>query len=247
MKNSLGEAGNYDWAFLDLERFIAPSEIKLVAEIGSRDALDGLELARRFSSEVVIFEPDPVNAETCRTNIALQSGHLNVQFFELALSNVSGTVDFFSVDSELYTNRGSSSLHEISFNGRPPNDPDRNRDSVQKKVRVGASRFDELALPAPDLIAMDVEGSEIQVLEGFGDKLRDVRAVVAESSFWNNYKGPGSTFPKLHRLLSSKGFVFAASNRNRDRHKFPRQSFKRLFFPSYQPAFDVLYVNRRAQ
>lgn len=247
MKNSLGEGGNYDWAFLDLERFIAPAEIRIVAEIGSRDALDGLELARRFSAEVLIFEPDPINAENCAENIAAQSRQLNVQFFELALSNVSGTVDFYSVDPELYTNRGSSGLHEISFHGRPPTDPDRNRDSVQEKVRVAASRFDELGLPAPDLIAMDVEGSELQVLEGFGDQLQDVRAVVAESSFWNNFKGPCPTFPELHSFLSSNGFVFVASSRNRDRHKFPRQSFKQRFFPSYQPAFDVLYVNRGAQ
>jgi FkbM family methyltransferase len=247
MKNSWGAGGNYDWAFHDLERFIAPAEIQLVAEIGSRDALDGLELARHFSAEVLIFEPDPINAEICRANLALQSGQMNVQFFELALSNVSGTVDFYSVDPKLYANRGSSGLREISFDGRPPGDPDRNRDSVQKKVRVGASRFDELGLPAPDLVAMDAEGSELQVLEGFGDQLRDVRAVVAESSFWNNFHGPDSTFPKLHRLLSSNGFVFIAATQNPDRHKFPRQSFKRRFFPSYQPAFNVLYVNRGAQ
>lgn len=243
MRNIPGEGENYDWVFPELARFIAPAEIQVVAEIGSRDALDGLELARHFSAEVLIFEPDPINAETCRANLALQSGQHKAQFFELALSNVSETVDFFSINPELYANRGSSSLHEINFNGRPANDPDRNRESVQKRVRVSASRFDELGLRAPDLVAMDVEGSELQVLEGFGDQLRDVRAVVSETSFWNNFKGPDSTFPKLHRLLSSNGFRFTASTQSRDRHRFPRESLKRRMFPSYQPAFDVLYLN----
>lgn len=243
MKNSPGVGGNYDWALRDLGRFVTPAEIQLVAEIGSRDAVDGLELARHFSAEVLIFEPDPINAQICRGNLASESGLVSARFFELALSNISGPTDFYSVDPNLYSNRGASGLYEINFGGRPQNDPDRNRKSVQKKVKVDASRFDELALPTPDIVAMDVEGAELQVLEGFGDKLEDVRAVLAESSFWNNFKGPGSTFPKLHRFLSSKGFRFVASTRTRARHDFPRQSLRQRLFPGYQPAFNVLYVN----
>lgn len=243
MKNSPVEGGNYAWALPELERFIAPAEIKLVAEIGSRDALDGLELSRQFSAEVLIFEPDPINAEICRANLTSQRRQMKVQFFELALTNMSGPVDFYSVDPNLYSNRGSSGLREINFGSRPPSDPDRNRNSVQTKIRVDGSRFDELGLPAPDLVAMDAEGAELQVLEGFGDQLRDVRAVVAESSFWNNFHGPDSTFPKLHRLLSSMGFRFVASTRTPARHAFPRQSLRQRLFPRYQPAFNVLYVN----
>jgi len=243
MKSSSGAGGNYDWALRDLGRFVTPAEIQLVAEIGSRDAVDGLELARHFSAEVLIFEPDPINAQICRGNLASESGQVEARFFELALSNISGPADFYSVDPHLYSNRGSSGLYEINFGDRPRNDPDRNRKSVQKKVTVDASRFDELALPTPDLVAMDVEGAELQVLDGFGDKLKDVRAVLAESSFWNNWKGPGSTFPELHRLLSSMGFRFVASTRTRARRQFPRQSLRQRLFPRYQPAFNVLYVN----
>jgi FkbM family methyltransferase len=247
MKKNLGEGGNYDWALHDLGQWIAPEEIQSVAEIGSRDAIDGLELASTFSAKVFIFEPDPINAEICRENLALQTGQAEVQFFEIALSNMSGPIDFYSVDSNLYSNRGVSGLREINFGSRQRNDPDRNRSSVQRKIRVNASRFDELGLPAPDLVAMDVEGAELQVLEGFGEQLRDVRAVVAESSFWNNYHGPDSTFPKLHHLLSSMGFRFIASSCHPDRHKFPRQPLKHRFFPSFQPAFNVLYINSSAQ
>lgn len=217
----------------------------MIAEIGSRDAIDGIELAHHFDANVMIFEPDPINSELCKRNLTLHGGQIAAKFFNIALSDESGLVDFYSVDPNVYSNRGSSSLHEINFGSRPLNDPDRNRATVQKKVSVQASRFDDLGLPAPDLIAMDVEGAELKALLGFGGQLRDVKAVLAESSFWNNFHGPDSTFPKVHSLLAKMGFSFVASSRNGPSTKFPRQSFRRRLFPRYQPAFNVLYINKR--
>lgn len=216
----------------------------MIAEIGSRDAIDGIELAHHFDASVVIFEPDPINSELCKRNLTLHGKQIAAKFFNIALSDESGLVDFYSVDPNVYSNRGSSSLHEINFGSRPIRDPDRNRATVQKKVRVQVSRFDDLGLAVPDLIAMDVEGAELKVLLGFGDQLRDVKAVLAETSFWNNFHGPDSTFPKVHFLLAKMDFRFVASSRNGPSSKFPRQSFRRLLFPRYQPAFDVLYINK---
>lgn len=40
--------------------------IGLIAEIGSRDGLDGIALAARYKTKVMIFEPDPYNITVCK-------------------------------------------------------------------------------------------------------------------------------------------------------------------------------------
>lgn len=59
----------------------------------------------------------------------------------------------------------------------------------------------------PTLIAMDVQGAELAVLKGFGKKLKDVKAIILETSFTENYLG-GSTFGEIDKFLSRNGFNF---------------------------------------
>ena len=243
--NGIGD--NYSWALEILEKVITKDKIQLIAEIGSRDGMDAIALAGHFEASAIIFEPDPINFKLCSANLRLCEAELNLKLLNIALSDFSGEVDFFSIDPSLYGNRGASALYQISFDGRPLNDPDRGRASVQRRTSVEAFRFDELRLPTPDLIAMDAEGSELSILRGFGDKLKEVKVVITESSFWNYHKGGGSTFVEIDRLLSQSGFQFLASNQQKSDGKFPKQSLAKLLFHGWQPAFDVIYVNSRYQ
>jgi len=242
--SSSSEQLNYIWAETIIRKYIPESGIDLVAEIGSRDALDGIALSKFYGCPALIFEPDPLNVELCRENIAKCPESLNLQLFEVALSEQSGVIDFYSIDPKLYSNRGSSGMYQINFRKRNRRDLDRNRDSVQRKVIVQASRFEDLELPTPDLIAIDVEGAELSVFKGFGGKLVDVKVIIAETSFWNNYIGGGSTFPEINQFLSEMGFEFIASNRRHTR-QFPKQHLRHRLRKRYQPAFDVVYINRR--
>ena len=55
---------NYQWALT----VISDLNIKInrIAEIGSRDSLDGIFLAKFFNAKVDVFEPDPINIEVCK-------------------------------------------------------------------------------------------------------------------------------------------------------------------------------------
>ena len=174
---------NYSWALGAISVAVPDSDIRAIAEVGSRDGLDGMYLARHFGSVVAIFEADPINAETCRKNLSM-SPDLDCELFEVALSDRSGTIDFYSIDAGLYDNRGASSLYEVNFKHRPWRDPDRNRASIARKITVQSKRFDEFELPSPDLIAMDVEGAELSVLQGFGSSWRRLKPL-----FWKRLSG----------------------------------------------------------
>lgn len=52
--------------------------------------------------------------------------------FEVALSDKTGIIDWYSVDPEKYNNPGASRMFLIYFTHRRANNPDKNRESIQK-------------------------------------------------------------------------------------------------------------------
>lgn len=190
----------------------------------------------------MIFEPDPYNIPVCKKNIEAKNMQDcgGVELFEIALSDNTGIIDWYSVDPEKYNNPGASGMYMINFANRRANDPDKNRESIQKKYTVNASRYDDTSLPVPTLIAMDVKGAEFAVLKGFGNKLKDVKAIILETSFTENYLG-GSTFGEIDKYLSSNGFNFARSSLVKNPVKKPTMPLLSKF-GFYSPAFNVLYL-----
>jgi len=76
MTKTLAKIGlNYHWALPYADQYMQKhnKNIEQIAEIGSRDALDGITLARRYKANVMIFEPDPYNILTCKKNIETQN------------------------------------------------------------------------------------------------------------------------------------------------------------------------------
>ena len=239
------DLSNYSWALDHILKLNLEKHIKVVAEVGSRDAMDAIYLQKRLSCDVFVFEPDPFNSIICQENILNYEFNSHLYFNQLALSNENGLIDFYSIDKTKYENVGSSGMYQINFRRRPRLDPDKNRDSVQNRVRVNASRFDSLKIPTPDLLAMDVERSEIKVLKGFGVLIKQVQFIVLETSFWNNFQNHRdvSTFPKISRYLEKNNFQFIASNHEGNLH-FPKRSKRRTVLYQHQPNFDVLYCNK---
>ena len=98
------------------------------------------------------------------------------------------------------------------FSNRVTSDPDRNHESIQKSLEVRGARWDSLNLQTPDLLALDVEGAEMQVLEGFGDSLREIRWVILEASPTSNFVG-GCNFAEVNALMGKSGFRLIATDR----------------------------------
>ena len=240
---------NYNWAFPYIEKPITSA-----VEIGSRDGLDAVTLASTFSCPLTAFECDPAQHLVTLNNVNL-SGVDGINVLPYALSNADGLIEFWQVDTSVYNNPGTGSLFLVNFDNRMHDDPDLGRPSIQKSVMVSGARFDSLGIEAPELIAMDVQGAEIAVLEGFGSLLRQCKYIITEAERVPSYVG-GNSFRELDRFIRRQGFELKATSIGsgsklsrwrqyissnmkiliRDKTLFPMRR--------YQGCFDVLYVNK---
>ena len=189
----------YSWAFDYIRSYFF--ELEVIAEIGSRDGLDAIDLAQTFKSKFnYVFEADPDLAKEIELKISNSKKESNFFLYNLALGNQDKSVKFLAVDLEKYENKGVGSLFKINFNNREISDPDNNRQNVQKTIDVEMKRYSSLDLKTPDLIAMDVQGAELEVLKGLIASSR--HSEKNYKLFWDNFKYKWSTNKKYQPDLN---------------------------------------------
>lgn len=224
--------GNYTWAF----KFIT-KPINNIVEVGSRDAIDAIELSEYFSANVLAFEPDPECILVCEKNLKLNS-KLPITLFTQVLSNIDGFVNF-----NIYTSGNSSIYKHKTAN-------------IMKTIKLNTNRFDSLGLVAPDLLVIDAQSSEFEILQGFGQDLSKTKYITFETGFYSIYDTE-KNFDFCHRYLKDLGFTFLATNvSGRGILRFNFMRLRGLFYyfrkygfgglKEYSGFFDVLYVNKLA-
>jgi len=179
---------------------INPDRIKTIFECGSRDGLDALALWEFFNPErMFIFECNPESIPICKQNI---QQHPQIKLIEKAVYHAEGTIPFYPTDMEKSKDKniGASSLlwHR-----------DNKQEFFQKEIRVESTRLDTVmqqeGVETIDLLCMDVQGVEIDVLEGLGEKIAKVQYIITEVVFEHYYAGD-YLFSEVRKWLSSKGF-----------------------------------------
>lgn len=154
--------------------------VNTVLELGSRDALDAIQMADHFDAHVYAWECNPPAVETCRRNIG---DNPNVTLVDLACWSSEETLTFRPV---VNGNIGASSAFEANHD-YPYEVP-----YEQKEIEVQAVRVDDwwrenVGDTKIDLLAMDLQGAEMEALKGMGDLIRDVRYIVTEGQYKQLY------------------------------------------------------------
>jgi FkbM family methyltransferase len=232
---------NYGWCLDSIDS----NRISTIAEIGSRDGLDAIFLSSHFNSKnCFIFEPDPELGNLIRDNLEKSDESTEKKFFNIALGEESKSVTFKSVDRSKYENLGVGSIFEINFDNRETTDPDYKKESIQKDIQVEMKKYIDLDIDIPDLIAMDVQGAELSVLKGFEGRLKEVYAVILETSISENYIG-GSTFLSIYKYMSSQNFSIVINSRNKKNRGLIWEAMKYgiLKRKNYIPDINVLFIN----
>lgn len=183
----------------------------VIYDVGANVGTISVLLAKHVpSARVEAFEPEPKNAARLRENVAL-NGLTNIRVHETALSNTTGQLKLHVSGT---TGTGSHSLIDSSDGG----------ETVSVKTQRG-DEFVKESNTTPNVIKIDVEGAELDVLNGF-------QAVLAEPSLRDLFIEVhpaklallGSNPDVLHELVQSFDFELQwSAKRGGEEHRHYRK------------------------
>lgn len=142
-----------------------------VWDIGANVGVYAAQFAERGAANVVCFEPAPAAVAALQNRFRETAEGTNaVRIVPVALADRRG-VAVFSAD-------GASPNNQIGA-------ADGTKPTVEVQVRSGDEAMTEFALPSPNLIKIDVEGYELEVIQGLSRVLssKGLRSVFIEVHF----------------------------------------------------------------
>ncbi len=158
-----------------------------------------LHLAVRLFPDAAIVGIEPI-AELCRRAERIFRGDERITLHACACGRTDGTAAFFLTgdDQNASTHRPTEAFYD-----------ERHGERVVEQREVPLRRLDRLLAghSGPMLIKIDVQGAEMAVLEGLGERLADAVAIIIEAPFEQAYEGAGR-FDDIYRYLTARGFAY---------------------------------------
>jgi FkbM family methyltransferase len=210
------------------------NETKVVFDIGACEGEDSIRYARLFpAARIYAFEPRTDNCERARSNFK-KYGVSSVTLEQIALSDQDGTADFYysegqpdNVPSGENWNFGnkSSSLLAPGEEIKKHHSWLKFREPVKVQTNTLASYTAEKKISQIDLVHLDVQGAELMVLKGAGEKIKDIRLI------WLEVESVA-----LYRKQALKGEIAAFMK---------KQGFVNVIDTAGEVSGDRLYVNKK--
>jgi FkbM family methyltransferase len=174
-----------------------PTPISIVYEIGANDGTWAEMFALNTKNLVYAFEPLPILAPSIQLR---QARNTLIQFVPMACGEVSSRLKIhqhnFPASSSLLSS--TSNLYNVWTHVKEI-------DALEVEViAIDEWRKQNKILP-PSLMKIDVQGYELQVLNGAQETLKQTSFVWIEMNFANLYEG-GSHFSDVYEFLTKHNF-----------------------------------------
>lgn len=152
--------------------YIDKAKVRTIVDAGACDGTTTLLLARVYTSaHVYAFECNPRILEKCESTILASDVSNRITLSKIGLGNIPSTERFFPYISG---NDGASSfLYRIDGKNTQQTVENIQIDTLENQLSL-------LGAPTPDLLCMDVQGYELNILKGLGNKLHQVKYIIAE-------------------------------------------------------------------
>lgn len=175
--------------------YFGATERPVVWEVGSRDGKDAVEMATRIyageeqwfwsRSVIVALEPNPEQAKI------IEEKYPEIDVMQIAASNQKGEAPFMVyIGDEGAVGSSSLDLHwkENDLDGHV--------------ITVKIDRLENLIGDEEiDVMKIDCEGHSLEVIEGLGDKVRQVKAFHIETEKWTDSN------IKMKPIMTNHGYV----------------------------------------
>jgi len=174
--------------------YVLRNEVKpgmTVMDLGANIGYISLLLADLIGENGLLYaiEPDPHNIELLKDNIKTNKFDDRTEVYHLALSNKRGHINFFIGKS--------SNLGGLV----------KTKNTHQSPITVNTTTIDSFLSDKkyPDLIKMDIEGSEVEVLDGINELLNDkeFKPKIIMELHPTLYSNTRSLFTQMMKLLDS--------------------------------------------
>ncbi len=190
----------------DLVGYIDQMSVKIVIDVGSRDARESISLKSYFQYAVVYaFECNPDAIELCKQNIGDRA---DITLVPKAVSDVNGIVDFFPINPEkTVTSHADGNIGASSLFVANPDYP--YEKFYQNKITVESITLkrwaEEAGVRHIDIMWIDLQGAEMKAFCGMGDLISRTKIIHTEVEFREVYLGQ-PLFKDIDRYLAAKGF-----------------------------------------
>lgn len=194
LKTDIGNSLYYKQMFEKKEIQFLEGLLKLkvdsvIFDVGANIGVHTIALAKMKNVKVYSFEPSPYTRKILEYNLGINKLKTKAIIFPYAISNYSGTADFYHMTDNAY-----SSLKDTL------------RKKVDKSFKVDVITLDEFIkineINRVDLIKIDVEGYENEVVLGARDTLRKFKPELFIEIYQgiNSNKDPNATISFIKNL-----------------------------------------------
>jgi FkbM family methyltransferase len=236
-------------------RTLCPSPRKII-DVGMNIGMNTWEYAT-FAQEVHGFEPVPGTYQVALDNIALNQNHQDptvgwwknpdktfaslaitgkINTYNVALGPVPGTVEMHLKKNDGHNRVSNDGYSTVT--GRPVK-----VNTGYQRVQVPQLTLDSYNFTDVDIIKIDVEGYELQVLEGAVQTIANNRPIVQIECVENQPRAFGKTIQDLMDYFTSKNYVITLADGSMmpNEWKYAKRMMDRFMIPAehthlYNPA-----------
>lgn len=197
------------------------NEDDIILEIGSRDALDAIDLYTKFKCNVYTFECNPNAIQLMNQNINYHITQNNkIKIIQYAINDKNNdTLDFYPT---IIDNIGASSIYKLTQSSNNQEVIDHTNRHIQKHIKVKAIRLDSwihkytIDYTKIKLLCIDLQGNELKALQSMSDYIKSVQVIICEAQYEKCYEN-SCLFEEIYHYLLKYNFVCLNYNHNKEK------------------------------
>lgn len=154
-------------------------DVRSIIDLGACDLDESLCLAEVFpDSRVDAFEANPDKYDLCKSKAGIR-----VRFWPYGVGSANKTIEYNIADdprqSSIFPVSSAQFKDKLHMDVR-----------LARRQSIEIKRLDSLGIPAPDLLFMDIQGSELDALIGLGVLLPEIKIIATELFLEPVYDSP---------------------------------------------------------